>query len=191
MLTAFTSSTLLIALAEMGDKTQLLALSFATKYKPARVLGGIFLATVLVHLLSVIAGAFLSGFVPTQYLRIVVGISFIGFAAWTLRGDESEEASGSTGRFGVVMTVAVAFFLAELGDKTQLATISLAAQYRSLLQVWMGSSLGMVIADGLAIGVGIVAGKRIPEHILKYASAAIFAIFGVVTVIEGIKPLLT
>lgn len=185
-LPGFLASTFLITVAEMGDKTQLLSISFATKYKPQKVLAGIFIATIAVHLLSVVIGRTVSEFVPLRYLRVAIGLSFIGFGLWTLRGDTYEDDNNPTRTLGVVATVAIAFFLAELGDKTQLATISLAAKYNSFMGVWLGSTLGMVIADGAAIIVGVAAGKRIPEHIIKYVSAAIFIIFGVVTTYQSL-----
>ncbi|MHB0977158.1 MAG: TMEM165/GDT1 family protein [Candidatus Aquicultorales bacterium] len=189
-LQAFATSLLFITLAEMGDKTQLLALSFATKYKATKVLLGVFVATLVVHLFSVAVGGTVGKVMPMGYLKVLIGLSFLGFAAWTLRGDALDEDERK-GRFafGAVMTVAIAFFIAELGDKTQLATISLAAQYRSFVPVWIGSTLGMVVADGIAIIVGVLAGKRIPERAVKFVSAAIFAFFGAITIIQGIRVL--
>ncbi|PKM42453.1 MAG: hypothetical protein CVV03_09840 [Firmicutes bacterium HGW-Firmicutes-8] len=189
---AFFASLFFITVAEMGDKTQLVALAFATRYKVREVITGIFTATLLVHLFSVVVGQFLGRAVPFAYIQFLAGVSFIGFAVWTLRGDELDDEHKKKSKFGPFLTVAIAFFLAELGDKTQLATISLAAkystgaisQYSSFVQVWLGSTLGMVIADGLAIIVGIVMGKRLPERIIKWGSAAIFFGFGVVTLVE-------
>ena len=186
---AFLGSLFFIAMAEMGDKTQLVALAFATRYKVRDVIGGIFAATLLVHLFSVVVGQFLGEWIPFEYIQLLAGLSFIGFGVWTLRGDEINGEDKKASRFGPFMTVAIAFFLAELGDKTQLATISLAAQYStalvpkysSFLQVWAGSTIGMVIADGLAIVVGIVLGRKLPEKLIKWVSAAIFIGFGVVT----------
>ncbi len=180
----FLSSLFIVMMAEMGDKTQLVALSFATKYKPMRVVLGISIATLFVHLFSVAIGEFITSFIPIMYLQLIIGVSFIGFAVWTLRGDTYEEDNKEPNRFGAVATVAIAFFVAELGDKTQLATISLAAKYSSFIGVWLGSTLGMVVADGLAIIVGIVAGKRIPERIIKFVSAGIFALFGIIAIVQ-------
>ncbi len=180
----FWASLFFITAAEMGDKTQLVALSFATKYKPWKVITGVFLATLVVHLLSVAIGRETSALIPMRYIKILVGLSFIAFGLWTLRGDKLDGAETASGRFGPMLTVALAFFLAELGDKTQLATISLAAQYGSWVGVWLGSTLGMVIADGLAIAVGIVAGKKLPERVIKLVSAAIFIGFGIYTLVE-------
>jgi putative Ca2+/H+ antiporter (TMEM165/GDT1 family) len=186
---AFFGSLFFITMAEMGDKTQLVALAFATRYKVKDVIGGIFVATLLVHLFSVVVGQFMGNFIPMTYIQFLAGASFIGFGIWTLRGDELDDEHERKSKLGPFMTVAIAFFLAELGDKTQLATISLAAQYSttgvsqisSFIQVWIGSTLGMVIADGFAIIVGIVMGKKLPEKLIKWVSAAIFIGFGVVT----------
>lgn len=183
-MSGFIASLLLITAAEMGDKTQLLALSLAARYKATKVLIGITLATLLVHLFSAFIGSAISRLVSMNYLQIAVGLSFIGFGLWTLRGDKDDGGENKGGRFGVIVTVAIAFFLAELGDKTQLATISLAAGYDSFFGVWIGSTLGMVIADSLAIVVGVIAGQRLPERAVKIVSAIIFIIFGLITVAQ-------
>jgi len=185
MLTSI-SSFFLIAIAEMGDKTQLVALSFATKYKPTKVLLGIFIGTLVVHLFSVIIGERVSALIPLNYLKILIGLSFVGFGIWTLKGDSCNEKEKKGNKLGPILTVAIAFFLAELGDKTQLATISLAAQYHSFLEVWLGSTFGMVAADGIAIVVGIIAGKKLPEKLIKYISTAIFIIFGAWIIIDAV-----
>ena len=191
-MSALWGSLFFIMMAEMGDKTQLVALAFATKYKVRDVILGIFGATLLVHLFSVVVGQFLGEWIPFKYIQILAGASFIGFGIWTLRGDELNDEADKQSRFGPLITVAIAFFLAELGDKTQLATISLAAKYSSVttekfmsfIQVWAGSTLGMVVADGLAIIVGIVLGKRLPEKIIKWVSALIFIGFGAATLAQ-------
>ncbi len=172
----------------MGDKTQLVALSFATKFKPGKVVAGIFIGTMVSHLMAVIIGQNLNLIIPIQYLKVIVGLSFIGFGAWTLKGgtyDEKKDKKASM--FGPVFTVSLAFFLAELGDKTQLATVSLAAEYRSFFGVWAGSTAGMVAADSLAIIIGVIAGKKLPEKVIKYVSSAIFVVFGLAILIEALK----
>jgi len=184
---SFFSSLALIFIAELGDKTQLLALSFAAKYKPAKVIFGVLIGTLVVHLFSVIIGEKLTSFIPEILLKIIIGLSFVGFGIWTLRGDSCDKEKQGFKKLGPVMTVAIAFFLAELGDKTQLATISLAAEYRSFIGVWLGSSLGMVVSDGIAVMVGVVAGKKIPEKVIKYISAAIFILFGALIILEILK----
>jgi Ca2+/H+ antiporter, TMEM165/GDT1 family len=172
----------------MGDKTQLVALSFAAKFNPLKVLAGIFIGTLLSHLMAVLIGQNLSLIVPVRSLKVIVGLSFIGFGVWTLKGDSYDEKKGKKdGKLGAVITIALAFFLAELGDKTQLATISLAAQYRSFFGVLAGSTSGMVCADGLAIVLGTLAGKKLPEKAIKYFSAVIFVIFGLVILIDALN----
>ena len=174
----FIKSFLLIMLAEMGDKTQLVSLLFATRYKIRDVMLGIFAGTVLVHFFSVAIGEGLGALIPAFALKLAAGLSFIGFGIWTLRGDSLDEEEKKPDRFGPFLTVAVAFFFAELGDKTMLATITLASQYKSFVGVWMGSTLGMVAADGIAIGVGIRLGKHLPEKAIKASSAGIFILIG-------------
>ena len=186
---AFLLSTAVIFVAELGDKSQLMAMTFAARYRARDVLIGITAATALVHLASVGIGAFVGDtFADYQDLiAILAGIAFIGFAAWTLRGDEltEEEASKAHGATGAaILAVGVAFFLAELGDKTMLATITLATQ-EGWFGTWVGSTLGMVAADALAIVVGAVLGKRLPEKVIKFGAAALFALFGLLLVAEG------
>lgn len=183
----FLASFFFIFLAEMGDKTQLVALSFATKYKPTKVIIGITIGTLACHLLSVVIGRNLSVLIPMHYLKLAVGLSFIGFGIWTLKGDTyNENENRKKFSFGPVLTVAIAFFLAELGDKTQLATISLAAQYKTFCGVWLGSTLGMVLADGMAILIGYIMGKKLPEKVIEYISAGIFILFGVIIAVQAV-----
>jgi len=179
---AFWISLFYVFVAEMGDKTQLVALAFATRYPVKTVLTGVFGATLVIHLLSVFLGEAASSALPAFWIQLLAGLSFIAFGLWTLRGDElDEDGVKSEMRFGPLMTVAVTFFLAELGDKTMLATITIASQYRSFVGVWLGSTLGMVAADGLAIIVGRVMGKRLPERAIKYGAAATFILSGLFT----------
>jgi putative Ca2+/H+ antiporter (TMEM165/GDT1 family) len=181
--TGFWQSLVFIALAEMGDKTQLVALAFAARFSARIVLAGVFAATLAVHLFSVAIGELLGLALPTFWISIAAGLAFIFFGVWTIRGDDLEdEAIEKAVRFGPFMTVAITFFLAELGDKTMLATVTLASQLQSFIPVWLGSTLGMVIADGLAIIVGAVAGRRLPERAIKLAAAAVFIISGVLTI---------
>lgn len=185
-MTAFWISLFFVFIAEMGDKTQLVALAFATRYSVKTVLAGVFGATLVVHLLSVFLGEAASWALPTFWIQLLAGLSFIVFGLWTLRGDNLDEDGRKTeSRFGPLMTVAVTFFLAELGDKTMLATITIASQYQSFVGVWLGSVLGMVVADGLAIIVGRVMGKRLPERAIKYGAAAIFLLSGLFTLYEA------
>lgn len=188
-LSAFWLSTVVIFVAELGDKSQLMAMTFATRYRARDVLIGITAATALVHLASVGIGYFIGSSFETYQgtIAICAGIAFLGFAAWTLRGDEltedeAEKARKATG--SALLAVGLAFFLAELGDKTMLATITLAVR-ENWFGTWIGSTLGMVVADALAIVVGAVLGKHLPEKLIKYGAAAAFAVFGVLLVAEG------
>jgi Ca2+/H+ antiporter, TMEM165/GDT1 family len=190
---AFLLSTAVIFVAELGDKSQLMAMTFATRYRARDVIIGITAATALVHLASVGIGAFIGdAFTDNQHwITIVAGVAFLFFAAWTVRGDEltvEEAAKARNSRGLALVAVGVAFFLAELGDKTMLATITLATQ-EGWLGTWIGSTLGMVAADALAIGVGVLLGRQLPERVVKVGAAALFAIFGVALVVDGIGQL--
>lgn len=178
---AFWISLFFVFAAEMGDKTQLVALAFATRYKAWIVLTAVFLATLLVHLFSVFLGEAASFALPVSWIQIIAGIAFIAFGLWTLRGDKLDDDEPVTGRFGPLLTVATTFFIAELGDKTMLMTVTIASQQNSFIAVWLGSTLGMVIADGLAIIVGKVMGKRLPEKLIKYGAATVFILSGLYT----------
>lgn len=185
-MTAFWIATLYVLIAEMGDKTQLVALAFATRYKASVVLAGVFLATLLIHLFSVLLGEAAGFALPEFWIKLLAGIAFVGFGVWTLRGDElGDEEKLQKGKFGPLMTVAITFFLAELGDKTMLATITIASQQQSFVGVWLGSTVGMVIADGIAIIVGKVMGKKLPEKLIKYGSAAVFIVTGLYTIYQA------
>ncbi|CAN5232406.1 MAG: TMEM165/GDT1 family protein [Nocardioides sp.] len=186
---AFLLSTGVIFVAELGDKSQLMAMTFATRYRARDVLVGITVATALVHLASVGIGHLVgSSFADYQgTIEVVAGIAFLGFAAWTLRGDEltTEEAAKAKQATGMaLLAVGTAFFLAELGDKTMLATITLATQ-EGWFGTWIGSTLGMVAADALAIGVGALLGRNLPEHVIKWFASALFALFGFLLIAQG------
>jgi putative Ca2+/H+ antiporter (TMEM165/GDT1 family) len=177
-----------IFVAELGDKSQLMALTFATRFKPWPVLIGITAATALVHAVSVGIGYGLGATLPTGWISLIAGIAFLIFGAWTLRGDElTEEEKGKAERTtgSAILAVGGAFFLAELGDKTMLATITLATQH-GWFGTWLGSTLGMVVADALAILVGRLLGRHLPEKFIKYGAAVLFAIFGIWLIVEGL-----
>jgi putative Ca2+/H+ antiporter (TMEM165/GDT1 family) len=183
---AFLVALLFVLIAEMGDKTQLVSLAFATRFRITTVLGGVFGATLLVHLFSVGLGEIAGLTLPIFWINLLAGIAFIGFGLWTLRGDTlDEDETARHSRFGPLMTVGITFFLAELGDKTMLATVTIASQQRSFVAVWIGSTLGMVIADGVAIVIGRLLGKRLPERIIKYSSALIFFATGLFTILAA------
>ncbi|SDS86508.1 Putative Ca2+/H+ antiporter, TMEM165/GDT1 family [Nocardioides scoriae] len=187
---AFLLSTAVIFVAELGDKSQLMAMTFATRYRARDVLIGIAAATAIVHLASVGIGYWIGdAFAESQdTIAIIAGIAFLVFAAWTLRGDElsEDEANKATTATGAaILAVGVAFFLAELGDKTMLATITLATR-EGWFGTWIGSTVGMVAADALAIGVGAVLGKHLPEKFVKWAAAVAFLVFGLVLIAQGL-----
>jgi putative Ca2+/H+ antiporter (TMEM165/GDT1 family) len=175
---AFIASFMFVVLAEMGDKTQLLAMAFATRYSASKVLIAIFLATVINHAFAVGVGHFLTVIIPMEVISFLAALSFIVFGLWTIRGDSLHGEDKRESSFGPVVTVAIAFFLAEMGDKTQLATISLAVEYQNMLNVLMGTTLGMVVADAIGILVGIVLRKHIPSQMIKWFSAGLFVLFG-------------
>ena len=186
---AFLLSFSVIFVAELGDKSQLMALTFAARYRALPILIGITIATALVHAMSVVIGAVLGAALPTRALSIIAGVAFFGFAAWSLRGDTlgAEEASRARRTdHSAVVAASIAFFLAELGDKTMLATITLATS-ENLLGVWAGSTLGMVTADALAILVGQQMGTRLPERTIRIGAFIAFVVFCIILVVEGIR----
>ena len=190
---AFLLSTAVNFVAELGDKSQLMAMTFAARYRARDVLIAITAATALVHLASVGIGRVLGNSFADQQgkISLIAGIAFLGFALWTLRGDEltdeeAEKARKSKG--AAILAVGGAFFLAELGDKTMLATITLAAK-EPWFGTWVGSTVGMVAADALAIWVGMILGRRLPEKVIKIGAAIAFAIFGVLLIMQGVNAL--
>jgi len=188
MLAALALSFGVIFIAELGDKSQLMAMTFALRYRWWVVLGGITLATTAVHLISVAVGHYLGAALPTHLLGIVAGVAFVFFGLWTLRGDrlsEDEATRAERTSAPAFFAVTSAFLLAELGDKTMLATITLAAD-NDWVGVWIGSTIGMVAADALAIVVGAIAGKHLPERMIQIAAAVLFLGFGFFMLLENI-----
>ena len=189
MIEAFFISFAVIFVAELGDKSQLMALAFASRYKPLPVLVGITIATAVVHLISVVIGAVLGASLPTDQISIIAAIAFVVFGIWTLRGDklseEDEKRVQQTTR-SVLIAVTTIFFLAELGDKTMLATITLATR-EGVFGTWLGSTVGMVAADALAVIAGRSLGKRLPERTIRIGAAVLFFIFAILLFIEGIR----
>jgi putative Ca2+/H+ antiporter (TMEM165/GDT1 family) len=186
-LNAFVLSFGVIFLAELGDKSQLMALAFASRYRAWMVLVAVTLATLLVHAFSVLVGSAFALALPTGAIQIVAGIAFFAFAAWTIRGDAlGEDDERRTQRVGgwAILTIGTAFFLAELGDKTMLATITLATTEEPI-GTWLGSTAGMVAADALAIAIGALLGARLPERAVKVFAAGAFVVFGAVLVLQG------
>jgi putative Ca2+/H+ antiporter (TMEM165/GDT1 family) len=187
MLSALFLSFGVIFVAELGDKSQLMALAFAARYKAWPVLLGISIATAFTHAISVGIGAALGANLPTDTIAIVAGVAFLLFAAWTWRGDsldDDEVESADRSNRNAVVAASVAFFLAELGDKTMLATITLASK-EGILGTWIGSTLGMVAADALAIIVGQQLGRRLPERAIRVGATLSFVVFGVLLIVEG------
>jgi putative Ca2+/H+ antiporter (TMEM165/GDT1 family) len=175
---AVLSSFALVAVSEMGDKTQLLAFSLGARYRrPWVVMAGILAATLLNHTLASWVGTWVSAYVPPLWMAVILGVTFIGFGLWTLRPDELEEGSRSE-RFGPFLTTTVLFFLAEMADKTQLATVALAARYQSVVLVTMGTTLGMLASDGLAVFLGEKLALRVQMKWLRIAAATLFFAFG-------------
>ena len=181
---AFLVSTGIVALAEVGDKTQLLAFLLAAKFrKPWPIILGILVATVANHGLAGALGAWLTSQMPPQTLRWVLGVSFIAMAIWTLIPDKLDEDEAKLARLGVFGTTVVAFFLAEMGDKTQVATVALAAQYNAFVAVVTGTTLGMMIANVPAVMLGDRIANRIPVRVVHAIAALIFAVLGVATLL--------
>lgn len=178
-------STGVVALAEIGDKTQLLAFILAARFKkPAPIIAGILAATVVNHGLAGALGAWITSAITPEVLRWVLGLSFIGMAIWTMIPDEIEEEETRVAkRFGVFGATLITFFLAEMGDKTQIATVALAAHYASPVMVVAGTTLGMLIADVPAVFVGDKLAARIPMKLVHSIAAGVFALLGLATLL--------
>ncbi|ATH12848.1 hypothetical protein CHL79_10665 [Delftia acidovorans] len=178
---AFLISTSVVALAEMGDKTQLLSLVLAARFrKPWPIVAGIFVATLVNHALAGAVGAWITSYLGENAMRWILGLSFIAMAIWMLIPDklDEDEVSGHS-RWGVFGTTLVAFFLAEMGDKTQIATVMLAAKYNAYLWVVAGTTLGMMLANVPVVWLGDKLVKRVPIRLVHVVSAVIFLVLGV------------
>lgn len=192
-MTAFLTAFVLVTIAEMADKTQLLTLSLACRYPARRVLVGVGLAMAVLNLLAVVVGAVAGRFIPLTAVKIGAGVLFMGFGLWNLLVKEKpqpeEECEVKSGTH-VILAVMGAFLLAEIGDKTQLATLSLAARFDGSVWdsvgVWSGATIGMVLANVLAVVVGHLAGRRIPAKLMKRISAALFIGFGIWTLVDAL-----
>lgn len=204
---------ILIMVGELADKSQLLALLLACRYKAWQVITGIFIATFVVHFFTTLVGQLLGAAIPTEAIPWMTGVLFIGFGIWTLRGDSvEEEDADKAARFGPIVATGVAFFFAELGDKTQIMTLAIAvdpgsalltylkaagptvdgwlaglrtaADVTAMQRFWavtLGSTVGMVLADAIAIGIGRLLGRNLPELLMRRVSGAIFIAFGVIS----------
>lgn len=182
---AFLVSSGIVALAEMGDKTQLLSLLLAAKFRrPVPIILAILVATLLNHGLAGALGHWITAFVGKEILRRVLGLSFLAMAAWTLIPDQLDDAETRPLRFGVFGTTLIAFFLAEMGDKTQVATVALAARYSALPEVVAGTTLGMMIANVPAVLLGSRITRAVPLKLVHAIAAAIFAVLGVLTLLN-------
>ncbi len=181
---AFLISTGIVALAEIGDKTQLLAFILAAKFrKPVPIVLGILVATLANHGFAGAVGAWVTTLLSPEALRWILGVSFIAMAVWTLIPDKFDEDEAKLARFGVFGTTLIAFFLAEMGDKTQVATIALAAQFQSLFWVVAGTTVGMMVANVPAVIMGDRIAHKMPVVLVHRVAATIFAVLGVLTLL--------
>lgn len=182
---SFLISTGVVALAEIGDKTQLLAFILAARFKkPLPIMLGILVATLINHGLAGLLGAWITATVSPDILRWILGLSFIGMAIWTMIPDKIEqEETWIAGKLGIFGATLITFFLAETGDKTQIATITMAAHYGTPFMVVMGTTLGMLIADIPAVFAGEKLATRIPMKLVHSIAAAVFALLGVATLL--------
>ena len=177
---AFLTSTALVAIAEIGDKTQLLAILLATRFnRPLPIIAGIFVATIANHFLAALIGDQVANLLQGAWFRYLVAASFIVMAGWTLIPDTFEEDDRKPGRFGAFLTTVPAFFLVEMGDKTQVATIALAARFHTVLPVMAGTTLGMLIANIPAVLLGHEVIKRVPLKTVRLVAALLFLAIGV------------
>jgi len=185
VLEAFLVCTGAVALGEIGDKTQLLALMLAARFRrPWPIVLGILVATLVNHSLAAGIGAAVAHTLGPQLLRWAIGLGFIAMAAWMLVPDKADEVDTSRGHFGVFGSTLLAFFLAEMGDKTQLATVALAARYPDLLAVVAGTTTGMLLADVPAVFLGGRAAQALPMRLVHGISAGVFALLGVLALLN-------
>lgn len=181
---AFLTSTALVALAEIGDKTQLLSFVLAARLrKPWPIIAGIFVATILNHALAGSVGVWVAQYISTHWLPWIVGLVFVVFGLWTLKPDtlDDDEAPSEMHPAGAFVTTAIAFFIAEMGDKTQLATVALAARFDALAWVVLGTTVGMMLANVPAVLLGEGLAKRLPLKLIRWIAAGVFVLTGVVT----------
>jgi len=179
MIQEYIKALLFIFAAEFGDKTQLLAMAFATKYKTTKVLIGIFIGCLFNHGLAVLLGNYVSNIIPINTIQVIAGFSFVAFSLWTLKIDKEEENSKNKESFGPILTISIAFFIGELGDKTQLTAITLSATSEFPALILLGTVTGMVAVGGLGIFIGSKIGDKVPEIFIKFVSSAIFMFFGI------------
>lgn len=180
MIDAFLTSTALVALAEIGDKTMLLAIILATRFRaPLPIIAGIFAATIVNHALAALVGSQVAGLLESTWFRYAIAIGFLAMAAWTLVPDTMDEDEGDVKqRGGVFLTTLVAFFIVEMGDKTQIATVALGARFDDVLWVALGTTLGMMIANIPAVYLGEALVKRVSMNVVRMVAATMFLILG-------------
>ncbi|MFV2030179.1 TMEM165/GDT1 family protein [Neisseria sp. S1] len=183
---AFFSSTLAVAIAEIGDKTQLLALFLAARFAQKNaIIAGIFIATLLNHFVSALLGTWLAQFLSPDMMKWIVGISFIAVGLWLLIPDKEDETDSRWLKYGAFSATLVLFFLAEIGDKTQIATVLLAAKYQDTVGVVAGSVLGLMLVTVPVVYVGEMLMKRIPAKTIRWAACVLFCVLGVLTLAGG------
>lgn len=181
---AFLVSTGIVALAEIGDKTQLLAFLLAARFRrPVPIVLGILVATVANHAVAAAVGAWISTMLGPEAMRPILGISFLAMAAWTMVPDKLDDGDTSLAGYGVFLTTLVAFFIAEMGDKTQVATVALAARYEAMVAVVAGTTLGMMLANVPAVYFGERIANKVPLKLVHGIAAAIFAALGIATLL--------
>ncbi len=184
---AFWTTFGLVFLMEMGDKSQLVIMALATRYRWQQVAIGVTLASLVTHGLAVLVGGLLGTLIPMEYVKTVAALAFLGFAIWTLRaGEEDEDEEGHNRGFlrrWPALAIAVTFFVSEFGDKTQLTTVAAAAKNGMPIATWLGAAGGMVVADGVGIAVGQLL-QRVPAWIISFVSASVFFVFGWTTLVE-------
>ena len=182
---AFLVSAAAVAVAEIGDKTQLLALMLAARYRaPVSIILGIFFATVCNHLLAAWFGSAVAQWIGPLALRWVLGLSFLGMAVWILIPDKADDEPKMLAKAGAFVGTLVSFFLIEIGDKTQIATIALAARFHDVVAVASGTTLGMMIADVPVVFVGEFASKKLPLRLIRFCASALFAILALVVLLD-------
>ncbi|WP_035823977.1 TMEM165/GDT1 family protein [Janthinobacterium sp. RA13] len=181
---AFLISTGIVGLAEIGDKTQLLAFLLAAKFrKPLPIVLAIFVATIANHAFAAAVGAWITSMLGPNVLRWVLGVSFLAMAAWTLIPDKLDEDETKLAKYGVFLTTLIAFFMAEMGDKTQVATVALAARYHDIVSVVLGTTFGMMLANVPAVYLGDRIANRVPLRLVHGIAALVFAVLGVATLL--------
>lgn len=185
------ASTLLVTFAEIGDKTMLLAIVLAARFRrPVPIIAGIFVATIANHALAAWAGSAVAGLLDGYWFRLAVALGFLAMAAWTLVPDSIDEDDaqvGGTAR-GAFLTTVIAFFVAEMGDKTQIATIALGAQYHQVMLVAIGTTLGMMLANVPAVFLGERMTRLVPLHWMRRAAALLFAVIGLWALWDVVRP---